>query len=158
MPRQALLNRAVPCVLLRPERAGAERFLNVDHDECCFFGIGIHYAQPCGLNTRSVDAGYSAILEAGRLGLFANSPVQFGQTFLSFSSAQGAQKVHSKVHMRAMSLSNGKSVLQHSQLGRSASVAILLKTFLNTNHARFSVGVWAALGSDKTKNGHCCKK
>ena len=52
-----------------------------------------------------------------------NSPPQLGQTLPSFTDAQSAQNVHSKVQMRASVDSFGKSRLQHSQLGRSASMA-----------------------------------
>ena len=54
-----------------------------------------------------------------------NSPPQLGQTLPSFFDAQSAQNVHSKVQMRASVDSFGKSRLQHSQLGRSASTAKL---------------------------------
>jgi hypothetical protein len=42
---------------------------------------------------------------------------------LSFVCAQVLQKVHSKLQMRASADSPGKSRLQHSQLGRSCSIA-----------------------------------
>jgi hypothetical protein len=44
-----------------------------------------------------------------------------GQTLPSFAVAQSAQNVHSNVQMRASVDSFGRSRLQHSQLGRSAS-------------------------------------
>jgi hypothetical protein len=81
--------------------------------------------QPSGLNTRSVDAGYLASLLAGRRGRATSSPPQLGQVLLSRVLAQSAQKVHSKVQMRASGDSLGKSLLQHSQLGLSSSMAVL---------------------------------
>jgi hypothetical protein len=76
-------------------------------------------AQPAGLKTRSLDAGYFASLAAGRRGRTLNSPPQFGHTPCSTLVTQSAQKVHSKVQMRACVDSGGRSTLQHSQLGRS---------------------------------------
>ena len=56
----------------------------------------------------------------GRMGRGAKSPPQFGQTFSSIRSTQAAQNVHSKVQIRASLASGGKSLSQHSQLGRSS--------------------------------------
>ena len=50
-------------------------------------------------------------------------PPQFGQTPPSTSSTQSAQKVHSKVQIIASRASGGRSLSQHSQLGRSSSMA-----------------------------------
>ena len=46
---------------------------------------------------------------------------------LSRVSTQPAQKVHSKVQIRASALSNGRSRSQHSQLGRSSSIGASLE-------------------------------
>jgi hypothetical protein len=83
--------------------------------------------QPCGLNTRSFEGGYFANLFAGRIGRDEKFPPQFGQTPPSFVSAQSRQKVHSNVQIMASIASGGRSLLQHSQLGRKASMAILLR-------------------------------
>jgi len=58
---------------------------------------------------------------AGRIGLGAKPPPQFGQTFCSMFSAQLAQNVHSYEQMRAVSVSAGRSLSQYSQFGRSCS-------------------------------------
>lgn len=77
--------------------------------------------QPAGLRTRRVEAGLSASLPAGRRGRGMSSPPQLGQMPPRRSSAQGAQKVHSKEQMRASGESGRRSLSQHSQLGRSSS-------------------------------------
>jgi hypothetical protein len=76
------------------------------------------------------------------MGRATNLPPQLGQTPPSFSATQVAQKVHSKLQMRASELSGGRSRLQHSQLGRSSSMACSFKTrpakhsaLLSTIHA-----------------------
>jgi hypothetical protein len=56
-------------------------------------------AQPAGLNTRWVEAGYLASFEAGRTGRGTSSPPQLGHRKASFDPAQLAQNVHSKVQM-----------------------------------------------------------
>lgn len=68
---------------------------------------------PPGFTTRVVDAGYFAISRAGRIGRATKFPPQLGQTPFSVPSAQAAQKVHSKVQIRASGLSNGRSRSQH---------------------------------------------
>jgi hypothetical protein len=70
-----------------------------------------------------VEGGLFANFAAGRIGRTTSSPPQLGQIPLSFSTTQTAQKVHSKLQMRASGLSGGRSRLQHSQLGRSSSMA-----------------------------------
>jgi len=82
----------------------------------------LYAAQPSGLRTRSVLGGYFLSIAKGRTGRFTNSPPQLGQMPWSFASAQSAQKVHSKVQIRASSASGGRSLSQHSQLGRNASM------------------------------------
>jgi hypothetical protein len=63
---------------------------------------------------------------AGRIGRGAKLPPQFGQTPLSLVSTQSRQNVHSKVQIIASAAAGGKSLSQHSQLGRSSSIASLL--------------------------------
>jgi hypothetical protein len=63
---------------------------------------------------------------AGRIGRGAKLPPQFGQTPLSLVSTQSRQNVHSKVQIIASPAAGGKSLSQHSQLGRSSSIASLL--------------------------------
>jgi hypothetical protein len=75
--------------------------------------------QPSGLKIRSVDAGYVASFAAGRLGRAMSSPPQLGHWRCSVPSTQVTQKVHSKEQIRASVDSGGRSLLQHSQLGRS---------------------------------------
>jgi hypothetical protein len=81
--------------------------------------------QPCGLYTRSVEAGYFASFAAGRRGRATSSPPQFGHLPRSTPSVHERQNVHSKEQMNASVDSGGRSRLQHSQLGRSCSIALL---------------------------------
>jgi len=90
-------------------------------------------AQPCGLNTRTSDGGFLASLAAGLRGRGTNSPPQLGHLPPSFVSTHDAQNVHSKEQMRASVESGGRSLLQHSQLGRSSSTWHLLHNGLTTN-------------------------
>jgi hypothetical protein len=76
-----------------------------------------------GLKTRSVDAGLFSSLASGLRGLATSSPPQLGHTPPNFCCAQSAQKVHSNEQIRASVLPGGRSRLQHSQLGRSWSMA-----------------------------------
>ena len=69
-----------------------------------------------------MDAGYRASMAAGRMGRRSISPPQFGQMPPSGPSAQSAQNVHSKLHIRAFALSGGRSQSQFSQFGRSSSI------------------------------------
>jgi hypothetical protein len=75
--------------------------------------------QPWALSTRSVEAGDFSSLFGGRRGRATNSPPQLGQCPCSTVSAQVLQKVHSKEQMRASVEPGGRSLSQHSQLGRS---------------------------------------
>jgi hypothetical protein len=88
---------------------------------------GRPYLQPAGLNNLSLEAGNRSSLAAGRRGRATSSPPQFGQRPCSAPSAQLAQNVHSNEQMRASVESGGKSLSQHSQPGRSSSMAILLR-------------------------------
>ena len=87
-------------------------------------------AQPPGLTTRSVEAGFAASLDAGRRGRGSSSPPQLGQVPFSVTSAQVAQKVHSNEQMRASVESGGRGLSQHSQLGRSWSMEGSVETRL----------------------------
>jgi hypothetical protein len=84
------------------------------------------FPHPSGFNTRSVDAGYFASKALGRIGRAAKLPPQLGHTPLSRVSTHTAQKVHSNVQILASMASGGKSLSQHSQLGLSVSICILL--------------------------------
>jgi hypothetical protein len=83
-------------------------------------------AQPSGLRTRSTEAGYFTSKAAGRIGRGTRLPPQFGQIPRNTSPAQAAQNVHSKVQIIASVASGGRSLSQHSQLGRSWSMENLL--------------------------------
>src|SRR5580658_4492943 len=61
---------------------------------------------------------------AGRIGRGSKPPPQFGQTLNNTLSTQSAQKVHSKVQMRASVDAGGRSRSQHSQFGRSSRAII----------------------------------
>jgi hypothetical protein len=76
------------------------------------------------LTLRVAEAGNFASFSAGRIGRRTSSPPQFGQRPCSTVSAQVLQKVHSNEHMRASVDSGGRSLSQHSQLGRSSSMAL----------------------------------
>src|SRR6202047_3812146 len=58
------------------------------------------------------------------MGRAANLPPQFGQRPPSVVSAQFRQKVYSKLHITASAASGGRSLLQHSQLGRSSNTLV----------------------------------
>jgi hypothetical protein len=58
------------------------------------------------------------------MGRETNSPPQFGQRPRSVVSAQSRQKVHSKLQIMASAASGGRSLLQHSQLGRISNTAV----------------------------------
>jgi hypothetical protein len=64
-------------------------------------------------------------LSAGRIGRGTRLPPQFGQRPESFVSAQSLQNVHSNEQIIASAAAGGKSLSQHSQFGRSASMASL---------------------------------
>jgi hypothetical protein len=83
-------------------------------------------SQPAGLNTRRLAGGLLMSFAAGRIGRGAKLPPQFGQTPLSLLSTQSRQNVHSKVQIIASAAEGGKSLSQHSQLGRNSSMACAL--------------------------------
>jgi len=62
-----------------------------------------------------VDAGYFSRSRAGRIGLGANVPPQFGQTPWSGPLAHCAQNVHSNEQITASAASGARSLPQHSQ-------------------------------------------
>jgi hypothetical protein len=74
------------------------------------------------LRTRRVDGGFLDSFEGGRIGLGAKLPPQFGQTPLRRCSTQSRQNVHSNVQIIASVADGGKSLSQHSQLGRNSSM------------------------------------
>jgi hypothetical protein len=80
---------------------------------------------------RSVEAGCFTNLSVGLAGRLTSSPPQLGHIPASFCFAQVAQKVHSKEQIIASSECGGRSLLQHSQFGLSASM-------LNISHVRYS--------------------
>jgi hypothetical protein len=75
------------------------------------------------LKVRVVEAGYAVSFDAGLIGREVKLPPQFGQRPLSFSSTQSRQNVHSKEQIIASAAEGGKSLPQHSQFGRSSSIA-----------------------------------
>jgi hypothetical protein len=74
------------------------------------------------LKIRRVDGGLFASFAGGRTGRGAKLPPQLGHTPLRWLSTQSRQKVHSKVQIIASVVDGGKSLSQHSQLGRSSSI------------------------------------
>jgi hypothetical protein len=85
----------------------------------------VRVAHPSGFSTRFVDAGNRVSFSSGRLGRASSSPPQFGQRPPSFVSVQSRQNVHSKLQIMASPASGGRSLSQHSQLGRSSSMVVL---------------------------------
>jgi hypothetical protein len=77
---------------------------------------------PSTLSTRLVDAGCFKSRSAGRRGRTTNSPPQFGHRPRRSPVAHFTQKVHSNEQMRASGESGGRSLSQHSQLGRISSM------------------------------------
>lgn len=71
---------------------------------------------------RRVEGGFLSSFAAGRIGRGTRFPPQFGQTPPSLFSTQSRQKVHSNVHIIASLAEGGKSLSQHSQLGRNSSI------------------------------------
>jgi hypothetical protein len=59
------------------------------------------------------------------MGRETRSPPQFGQLPPSVVSVQSRQKVHLKLQIMASVASGGRSLLQHSQLGRSSNIVIV---------------------------------
>src|SRR3954471_11121614 len=79
-------------------------------------------AQSSSRRTRLVEAGYLMSFSAGRIGRRENSPPQFGQAPPNAPFAQSVQNVHSNVQIMASREAGGRSLPQHSQLGRSSSM------------------------------------
>src|SRR5258708_6314809 len=84
------------------------------------------WPQPCGLKILCVEGGNFASFEAGRTGRSEKLPPQFGQRPPSFPFTQSRQNVHSNVQIMASVAAGGRSLSQHSQLGRSSSMTSLL--------------------------------
>lgn len=73
-------------------------------------------------------------IAAVRVGRRTSSPPQFGHRPLRMPSAHVMQNVHSNEQMTASVASGGKSLLQHSQFGRSCSdtsLSIVLKSLID---------------------------
>jgi hypothetical protein len=70
---------------------------------------------------RVVEGGLLANLLSGRRGRASSSPPQLGHFPPRTPPAQVLQNVHSKEQIRASVESGGRSLSQHSQLGRSSS-------------------------------------
>jgi hypothetical protein len=89
---------------------------------------------------------------AGRTGRGLKPPPQFGQTLCNIVSAQSAQKVHSKLQIRALLAAGGKSVSQCSQPGRSSNMMIKMvveKVCLQHNSLCWrSKHFWQAFAAD----------
>jgi hypothetical protein len=75
------------------------------------------------LTLRTVEAGNFANFSAGLIGRRTSSPPQFGQAPPSTVVAHWLQNVHSKEQIRAAVESAGRFLPQHSQFGRSSSMA-----------------------------------
>lgn len=73
---------------------------------------------------RVLAAGLLASLFNGRRGRTNNSPPQLGHFPSRTFSAQALQNVHSNEQIRASRESGGRSLSQHSQLGRSSSIDV----------------------------------
>jgi hypothetical protein len=78
--------------------------------------------QPSGLKMRRVEGGFFVSFAAGRTGRGAKFPPQLGQTPPSIVSTQSRQNVHSNVQIIASAADGGRSLSQHSQLGRNSSI------------------------------------
>jgi hypothetical protein len=72
---------------------------------------------------RRVDGGFFVSFAWGRIGRGAKFPPQLGQTPPSLVSTQSRQNVHSNVQIIASVADGGKSLSQHSQLGRNSSMS-----------------------------------
>jgi hypothetical protein len=75
------------------------------------------------------------------------SPPQLGQRSSS-ASAQGEQKVHSKLQMKAPGRSAGRSAPHFSQSGRISSIGCLLDRGADRIDHRFDLAGIVALGHD----------
>jgi len=73
---------------------------------------------------RLAEGGYFSRKRAGRTGRGLNSPPQLGQAPPRRCSAQVLQKVHSKVQIMASVDVEGRSLSQHSQLGRISNMSL----------------------------------
>jgi len=73
---------------------------------------------------RWVEGGYFPSIEAGRIGREAKLPPQLGHRPPRRLSTHARQNVHSKVQIIASVAAGGKSLLQHSQFGRSSSIVV----------------------------------
>jgi hypothetical protein len=71
---------------------------------------------------RTASTGLCVTVVVGRTGRGAKPPPQLGQTFANTVSTQVAQKVHSKLQMRACVEAGGSAALQCSQVGLRSSM------------------------------------
>lgn len=82
---------------------------------------------PSSFTILLVEAGNFNNFEEGLGGRMTSAPPQFGHIPFSLFSEQSEQNVHSNEQIRALSRSAGRSLLQHSQLGRISSKIFLLR-------------------------------
>ena len=89
---------------------------------------------------------FSFQFRAGRIGRGAKPPPQLGHTLDKTFSTQVAQKVHSKLHIRAANELNGRAMLQFSQVGLSCSMVFDLWTiYSRISYNNFGSPEFAAL-------------
>jgi hypothetical protein len=88
----------------------------------------------------------------GRTGRRSKPPPQFGHTLSSTFSTQSAQKVHSKVQIRAEVSAGGRSRLQHSQFGLSSS-AIAFTSLMEAG--RLPCDGWSVMTASSKFEGLC---
>jgi hypothetical protein len=89
---------------------------------------------------RLVEAGNFSSFSSGRTGRGWNSPPQFGQRSPSLVFEQSVQKVHSKLQISASLESGGRSLLQHSQLGRMSNIVAQLLSSMDSLNRLISRG------------------
>jgi len=87
------------------------------------------WSQPPCFRIRLIAAGLLINAAKGRIGRGTKLPEQFGHTWFKTFFAHSIQNVHSKVQISASADSGGRSLSQHSQLGRSSNIAYLCYTF-----------------------------
>lgn len=83
-----------------------------------------------GLYTTTFETGYFFKSCFGRFGRFSKPPPQLGHTSIN-KVTQSLQNVHSKVQIIASEESNGKSLLQFSQVGLISNIIREVLGFLN---------------------------
>ncbi len=78
---------------------------------------------------------------------------QFGQRPCNLLSVQSRQNVHSKLQIMASVESGGKSLLQHSQLGRSSSILSEILPYRSLSKAKTEGASWESASGDQL-DGH----